>query len=78
MAARADMTLYLTELARSSRGGVARTVPRVVPRSWLTVAYINKRRLPKTSSCATVVRYGGKNGTDQIRKERRACMERQT
>ena len=49
------MTLYLTEPDRSSRVGVARTVLSVVAQSWLDhVAYINERRLPKTSVAVAV------------------------
>ena len=80
MAARADMTLYMTEPARSSRGGVARTFPRVVARSWLDHRSVYQRTqtviVSKTSVAVAVQRWHGmeKNGTDRIRKERRACI----
>ena len=83
MAARADMTLYMTEPARSSRGGVARTVPRVVARSWLDHRSVYQRTqtviVSKTSVAVAVQRWHGmkrkteRNGTDTKRTARVHC-----
>ena len=76
MAARADMTLYMTEPARSSRGGVARTVPRVVAQSWLDHRSVYQRTqtviVSKTSMAVAVQRWHGmeKNRTERTGYEK--------